>query len=81
MNYNNESGLPNPDLRAVKATAKKLYGNLEGVEGIGIGDRALRIYVRTEEVAKNLPKEIQGVEVVYIVTGQISAYGGDSDEI
>ena len=77
MNRENESDKSNPDMRAVKAAAKSRFGNIRGVEGIGIGDRVLRVYVRTEEVAKNLPKVFQGVKVDYIVTGEITLYEGD----
>ncbi|MDQ5827083.1 MAG: hypothetical protein M3441_23200 [Chloroflexota bacterium] len=80
MNRDDESNKSNPDMRAVKAAAKSRFGNVGGVEGIGIGDRVLRVYVRTEEVAKNLPTEFQGVKIDYIVTGEITLYETDSDE-
>lgn len=75
MNHNDEPSKSNPDMRAIKAAAKSQFGNIRGVEGIGIGDRALRVYVRTEEVTKDIPKEFQGVRVDFIVTGEIKAYG------
>jgi hypothetical protein len=74
MSRSNESGESNPDMRAVKAAAKIQFANVDGVEGIGIGDRALRVYVRSEDVAKDLPKEFQGVRVDYVVTGKITLY-------
>lgn len=78
MSHRNESDESGPDMRAVKAAAKSKLGRLDGVEGIGIGDRALRVYVRTDEVARHLPKEFQGVRIDYIVTGEITLYGDDS---
>jgi hypothetical protein len=80
MNHRNVSGESNLDMHAIKAAAKSQFGNVAGVEGFGIGDRALRIYVRTEEVTKDLPKEFQGVRIDYIVTGEITLYGGDAKE-
>ena len=74
MTNNGRTGLPDPDMFAIKAAAKTLFGGMRGVEGIGIGDRALRVYVRSADVAENLPKEFQGVRVDVIVTGRIIAY-------
>src|ERR671938_15641 len=74
MNNTGQSGVPNPDMRTIKAAAKSVFGGMRGVEGIGIGDRALRVYIRSLEVADNLPKEFQGVRVECIVTGPITAY-------
>lgn len=75
MNHHNESSQSNPDMLAIKAAAKRYFGNLDGVEGIGIGDQRLRVYIRTEHVAKDLPREFQGVPIDYIVTGEIRLYG------
>lgn len=75
MNKRTESSKSNPDMSAIKAAAKRRFSHIDGVEGIGIGDRALRIYVRTEAVAKNLPEEFEGVRIDYIVTGEIIASG------
>lgn len=80
MNYNGQSGIPNPDMRAIKAAAKSQFGGMRGVEGIGIGDRALRVYVRSQDVADNLPREFQGVRVDFIVTGPITAYDRQEGE-
>jgi hypothetical protein len=80
MNRDDESNKSNPDMRAVKAAAKSLFANVRGVEGVGIGDRVLRVYVRNEEVAKDLPKEFQGVKIDYVVTGEITLYEADTDK-
>lgn len=77
MSRSNESGESNPDMRAIKAAAKIRFANVDGVEGVGIGDRALRVYVRSEEVAEDMPKEFQGVRIDYVVTGKITLYGAD----
>lgn len=78
MSLGNEHGESSPDMRAVKAAAKIRFRDVDGVEGVGIGDRALRVYVRTDEVSKDLPREFQGVRVDYIVTGEIKLYGDDA---
>lgn len=72
MKYNGQSGLP--DMWAIKAAAKAQFGGMRGVEGIGIGDRALRVYVTSQDVVENLPTEFQGVRVDFVVTGPIKAY-------
>ncbi len=60
------------NLEAVKSAAIQTYGDLPGVEGIGIGDQSLRIYVRNAEVRKHLPQQFQGVPIDFVVTGDIS---------
>ena len=62
------------DLRAVKIAAKAQFGQTPGVEGFGIGDGTLRIYVRNAEVRKQLPSVFQGVPVDFVVSGDITAY-------
>lgn len=65
---------PKTDLRAVKTAAKAQFGQTPGVEGFGIGDGTLRIYVRNADVRKQLPSEFQGVPVDFVVSGDITAY-------
>ncbi|MBV8361397.1 MAG: hypothetical protein JO189_26185 [Deltaproteobacteria bacterium] len=60
------------DLDKVKAAAIHIYGDMPGVEGIGIGDQSLRIYVRNPEVRQHLPQQFQGVPIDFVVTGDIS---------
>lgn len=62
-----------PDMRAIKAAAKSQFGHVRGVQGFGIGDRALRIYVTDARVKAHLPANFRGVPVVFVVTGEISA--------
>jgi hypothetical protein len=63
----------NIDLRALKAEARSQFGQVPGVEGFGIGDRTLRIYVRDNDVRKHLPTELRGVPLEIVVTGDVSA--------
>lgn len=61
------------DLKRIKAAAKAQFGQVDGVEGIGIGARTLRIYVRDESVRNRLPSEFKGVAIDVVVTGTIEA--------
>ena len=63
---------PQIDMDAFKSAAIQRYGDLPGVEGVGIGDQSLRIYVRNSEVQKQLPRQFQGVSIDFVVTGDIS---------
>lgn len=62
-----------PDLRAIKAVAKAQLGQLPGVQGFGLGDGCLRIYVLNDEVKAKLPREFGGVPVEIVVSGDIVA--------
>ncbi len=66
------------DMRSIKAAAREEFGNVQGVEGIGIGDGSLRVYVRNAEVCERLPCRFRGVRVDFVVAGDISALGSTS---
>lgn len=66
-----KSGLTN--LLTAKRAAKRQFGHIAGVEGFGIGNHTLRIYVSDEAVCDELPKEFQGVPVDFIVVEEIVA--------
>jgi hypothetical protein len=59
------------NLTTVKAAARKELGRIPGVEGFGIGDAALRVYVHDAAVEKLVPSEFHGVPVHCVVTGPI----------
>jgi hypothetical protein len=61
------------DMGAIKAAAKRQFGHIEGIEGFGIGDNTLRIYVTDASMRDRLPIEFQGVPVDLVVTGEITA--------
>ncbi|PSB04602.1 hypothetical protein [Merismopedia glauca] len=61
------------DLRSIKAAAKQQFAQIDGVEGIGIGDRTLNIYIHDSQVKQQLPSEFQGVPVNCVVTGDITS--------
>lgn len=61
------------DLRKVKDDARREFGGVGGVEGFGIGDGRLRIYVRHADVRQQLPDVFEGVAVDCEVVGEITA--------
>jgi hypothetical protein len=67
--------VPGLSMQAVKAAAVRQFGGVDGVVGFGIGDRALRIYVRNPAVREQLPTEFQGAPVEVVVTGDVQAFG------
>lgn len=66
------------NMRSIKAAAKEELGHIRGVEGLGLGEGVLRVYVRNAEVRKRLPSEYRGVPVESVVTGEISALSANS---
>ena len=62
-----------PDPRALKAAAKSHLRGVAGVEGVGLGDGTIRVYVLSSEVARQIPTSFQGVPIEVIVSGQIGA--------
>jgi hypothetical protein len=66
------------DMRSIKAAAKEELGHVEGVEGVGLGENSLRVYVKNAEVRKRLPSEFRGLPVDFVITGDISALGAAS---
>ncbi|WP_052665675.1 hypothetical protein [Nitriliruptor alkaliphilus] len=71
--------MPGPDrptieqLRAAKQEAQRRFGQQDGVEGVGIGDGCLRIYVRTQPATHALPEELDGIRVECVEIGTITA--------
>lgn len=47
---------------------------MDGVKGIGIGDGTLRVYIRAEAVARDLPEEVDGVPLEPVVVDEAVAY-------
>ncbi|NUQ00468.1 MAG: hypothetical protein HUU35_11505 [Armatimonadetes bacterium] len=60
-------------LTAAKAEAWRRYGQDLRVSGVGLGEDTVRIYVADESVCEELPRELLGVSVEVVVTGEISA--------
>ncbi|HEU0053502.1 MAG TPA: hypothetical protein VFQ39_10010 [Longimicrobium sp.] len=65
------------DMIEVKAAAKRELGHIAGVQGFGVGDNALRVYLRDEGVMESLPADFQGVPIEPVVVGSIKAAGAE----
>lgn len=64
------------ELKEVKKKAKKELGQIPGVQGFGLGDGTLRVYVRNSETKKKVPHKFHDVEVECVVEGDIVAAKG-----
>jgi len=62
-----------PDMRSIKAQAKLEFGDIAGVEGFGVGDYVLRIYVSNARLKDKIPARFRGVPVDLVVSGHIVA--------
>jgi len=60
-------------LHDAKAAAKRAFGSMPGVEGIGIGDGVLRVYVRDVNLIARLPRSCEKVDIEFVITGDITA--------
>jgi len=62
----------NPEeLRSAKAAAKAAWGHLDGVNGFGIGDDVVHVYLRNDEAGKALPDDINGVPLKRVIVGDV----------
>lgn len=62
----------NSELKAKKRSAQALYGSIPGVEGFGVGDGTIRVYLGTREAQKEFPASIEGVPFEFVFTGKIT---------
>jgi hypothetical protein len=60
-------------LKAKKRAAQERLAEVEGVEGFGVGDGTIRVYLRSPEVRSRLPDDFEGVPLEFVVTGDIVA--------
>lgn len=61
------------DLFKVKAAAKHELGHIDGVQGFGVGDGALRVYIQNPGVQHRLPSDFHGAPLECVVVGTIHA--------
>lgn len=59
--------------QAAKSAAKAAFGDIEGIQGFGVGDGTVRIYIRSASVGAVLPKELNGVPLDLIITEDLAA--------
>ena len=69
------------DLQAAKAVVKSKYRHTPGVTGFGIGEDAVRVYVKDNSVKTQLPSMLDGIRIVVIVTGEIAAQPKDTGSL
>jgi hypothetical protein len=61
------------ELKSKKLRAQQQLQGIDGVEGFGIGDGTIRVYVRSPQVKQSLPTEVDGVTLEVVVTGDITS--------
>jgi len=67
-----------PPAETVRQKQQARLMEIEGVEGVGIGqdaigDEGIVVYVRDAEAAKRIPRTLDGLNVIVQVTGPIDA--------
>lgn len=62
---------PKKDLKGIKTRAAAKLLPIPGVQGIGLGDNSLRVYVLNEKAKKQIPESFEGTRIEVIKTGQI----------
>ena len=60
-------------LSELKTQAWKELSSIDGVEGVGVGDQRLRIYVRNADVGRRIRHAYHGVPVEVVVVGHVVA--------
>jgi hypothetical protein len=61
-------------LQEAKKAAKEQFKRVDGVQGFGLGENTLNIYIRNPEVKRALPTEYHGVPITFVTTGDIQPY-------
>ncbi len=73
MNSHQDTPIVKRDLPTIKKAVKQEFQSLPGIEGFGVGDGVINIYVSHPDVAKQLPTNFRGVPLNCINTGIIEA--------
>ncbi|HYC58660.1 MAG TPA: hypothetical protein VEK79_03760 [Thermoanaerobaculia bacterium] len=61
------------ELTRAKDTLKRHIFGMPGVTGVGIGEGVVRVYLTSAEAGAIVPREVDGIPVECIVTGDIIA--------
>jgi hypothetical protein len=73
-------GAKKPTIEQIKAKYESHFFNIEGVEGVGIGEElskpVIMVYVskKTQALQKKIPNQIEGYSVKIEVTGEFHAF-------
>lgn len=59
-------------LRAAKARARDRWSDVDGVQGVGIGDGCVRLYVRSPDVLDPRPTDVDGITVELVTVGEVT---------
>jgi hypothetical protein len=78
MYYNPEASEPETGIGRAKAKHEQTLMAIDGVEGVGIGrdglgNDAIKVYLRDSGVKARLPKDLDGYPVETEVTGIVDA--------
>lgn len=60
------------DLKEAADNLKEIIKNNNGIVCVGYGE-CLYVYVKNKKSSKNIPKEVNGIEVKVIISGDIVA--------
>jgi hypothetical protein len=63
------------ELLRARDDAERRFGHLPGVQGFGVGDAVIRVYVRDAEAAAQIPRSLDGVPVEVVRVGEIVGGG------
>ncbi len=60
-------------LMAAKAELRRQFRDVPGVQGFGIGERSVRVYIQDTSIRPQIPEQINNIDVECIVEGDIRA--------
>lgn len=62
------------ELTRAKTHTKALVLDVAGVQGVGIGDGTVRVYIKNASVAGDLPQEVDGVPIEPVTVGEVTLH-------
>ena len=57
-------------IKEVKESYKRQLLGMEGVEGVGVGEDAIIVFIEDATVIEGIPKELEGIPVRTVVSGK-----------
>lgn len=61
------------NLKVIKNKTRDQLKNIAGVQGVGIGNNTIRVYIRNDQVIPSLPKTVDGITIETVIVGEIRA--------